>query len=345
VAALDILFCQPGIHHAVEPANVITQVLEDATDNPVAAAVDLDPDLGAVFRIGVGEIIDRGGTVFKRDAARGYFVEVGLVEGFVEGDVIDLPDLVAGMREFLREVAVVGKQQHPRRVAVQPADGKDAFGRGVPDQIDDGPAALGIVGRCYIVLWFVEEDINEVMRDRYLFAPHLDGVGGVDFGAGLRDELAVDGHLALADEFRCVAAGADAAVRNKFVKRHGFTGRGRGPGGGRVSARAGWSRDGAGWVRGGEGWVRDGAGWSRGGEGWVRDGAGLAAVFEVFPDGLFPLFLGGLFLLAQLLLYGAVAFLIIEFAEIVGLAFPESGTLPAGGMLFHDCEFAVLQQY
>ena len=64
---------------------------------------------------------------------------------------------------------------------------------------------------------------------------------------------------------------------------------------------------------------------------------GLAAVFEVAFDGLLAILLGGFLFLAEGFLDGAVAFLIIEFAEIVGFAFTQAGTLPGGGILAHVC--------
>jgi hypothetical protein len=64
---------------------------------------------------------------------------------------------------------------------------------------------------------------------------------------------------------------------------------------------------------------------------------GLAAVFEVAFDGLLAFLLGGLLILAEGFLDSAVAFLIIEFVEIVGFAFAQAGTLPGGGILAHVC--------
>ena len=57
------------------------------------------------------------------------------------GDV-DLVDLVAGMGEPVRELAVVREQQHAGRVGVEPPDGDDA--RRVVDEADDGRAALRV---------------------------------------------------------------------------------------------------------------------------------------------------------------------------------------------------------
>jgi hypothetical protein len=65
--------------------------------------------------------------------------------------------------------------------------------------------------------------------------------------------------------------------------------------------------------------------------------AAVATFFETTFDGLFTFFFLGLLFLAEAFFDSAVAFLIIEFAEIVGFAFAQAGTLPGGGILFHVC--------
>ncbi len=45
---LDILFCEAGVHDAVEAPDVVFEVFEDAADDAVAAAMDLEADLGFV---------------------------------------------------------------------------------------------------------------------------------------------------------------------------------------------------------------------------------------------------------------------------------------------------------
>jgi hypothetical protein len=63
--------------------------------------------------------------------------------------------------------------------------------------------------------------------------------------------------------------------------------------------------------------------------------AGLAAFFIEAVDRLLTFLFGGLFFLTERFLYGTVAFLIVKFAEIIGFAFAQAGTLPGGGSLFH----------
>ena len=222
VATLDVLFREAGIHDAVEASYIVAQVLEDAADDPVAAAMDFNTDLCLVFWFGIGEVVDGCGAVFKGDGAGGDLFEVGFCQGFVEGDVVDLSDLVAGVGELLGQVAVVGEEQDAGGVAVEAADGEDAFGCCGADEVKYGAAALGVVSGRDIVFRFVKKDIDEVIRDRDFFVVDLDGVGGMDFCSGFGDECAVDGDFTLADEFGGVAAGADAAVGDVFVEGECF---------------------------------------------------------------------------------------------------------------------------
>ena len=186
--------------------------------------MDLEADLGFVFRVGISQVVDGCGAVFKGDGSGGNLFEVGPGEGFVEGDVVDLSYLMAGVGEFLGEVAVVGEEQDAGGITVEAADGENAFGSGGADEIKNGPAALGVVGSGDIVFWFVKEDIDEVGGEGDFFVADFDGVGGVNFGAGFGNELAIDSDFALADELGGVAAGADAAMRDVFVEREGFSG-------------------------------------------------------------------------------------------------------------------------
>ncbi len=155
MAALDVLFCQTRVHHAVECSNVIAQMLEDTADDTVTAAVDFDADLGFVFRVRIGQVIDGCGAVFEGNGAGGNFIEVGFGEGFVEGDVVNLFYLVAWVREFLGEVAVIGEEEDPGGVTVKSAHGEYAFGSGLTNEVEDGAAALRVVGGGDIVFGFV----------------------------------------------------------------------------------------------------------------------------------------------------------------------------------------------
>src|SRR5580698_2120210 len=100
MATLYVLLRQAGIHYTVESSDVISQVFEDAADDTIAAAMDLQSDLRFVFRVGVGHDVYVCGAILQNDLIAGDGVEVGPGQWFVEGDVIDLFDLMTGMGEL-----------------------------------------------------------------------------------------------------------------------------------------------------------------------------------------------------------------------------------------------------
>src|SRR6266542_3707826 len=88
------------------------------------------------------------------------------------GDV-DLLDLVARMREPVRERAVVGEQERAGRVGVEAADRDDA--RGVTDEADDGRASVRIACRRHDAGRLVQQHVGELLRTDALTV-HLDDV-------------------------------------------------------------------------------------------------------------------------------------------------------------------------
>ena len=358
MSALDVLLGESGVHDAIEPSHVVAQVLKDASHDAVAAAVDLQADLGSVFWVGVGQDVDGCGAIFEDDGAGGDLVKIGLCEWLVQGDVVYFFDLVAGVGEFLREVAVVGQEQDAGGIAVKAADGIDPFGGSGADQIKDRLSPLRIFGRGDIVFWFVQENIYKVVGDRDLFGADFYQVGRVDFGTRLGDEPTVDSNLPLADELSGVAAGADAAIADVLIQWELAGGAGSPPVrccavgsrvmrcaavGSRVMRRVfGCSVGGSGRGRVGVvgperafGRIGFAVGPGRGLPGGVL-AAGLltarrlvggllaaaqATFFKMALDGGLTLFFSGFFFLTEGLFDRAVALFIIEFVEIVGFAF------------------------
>ena len=184
MAALHILLRQAGVHHAVESSDVISQVFEDAADDTITAAMDLQPYLGLVFRVGVSHDIHVCGAILQDDLIAGDSVEVGPGQWFVEGDMIDLFDLMTRMGELLRQVTVVRQQQHTRGVAIEPADRVDPFRGGRTDQVEYRLPSLRIFGGGDIILGFIQEDIDKVFRDCHFFPATLTRSVGDTFVPG-----------------------------------------------------------------------------------------------------------------------------------------------------------------
>jgi hypothetical protein len=124
------------------------------------------------------------------------FGRVVLDPGFV-----DLLDLVARVREAVRELAVVREQERAGRVDVEPAHRDDP--RRVVDEVDDGSAALGVARGRDRARRLVQEHVGQGL-ELDTVAVELDAVAALDEGVQLPG-LAVDGHPARLDQLVCPA--------------------------------------------------------------------------------------------------------------------------------------------
>ena len=131
-------------------------------------------------------------------------VRIGNAEHF---DLIDPLDLVARMGQGGGEVAVVGENQEPFGVEIEPADRIDVL----PDtlqQIEDGAAMLRVRSRRNVVARFVQEEIAVVLGalDAAFVDPDV-----VDIGIGLGAKL---GHGQTVDRTRPWEIRSSAARRD-----------------------------------------------------------------------------------------------------------------------------------
>ena len=81
----------------------------------------------------------------------------------VDVGLVDLLDAVAGMREPVRERAVVRQEERAGRVGVEPADRDDAL-RHVVHELDDRRPSLRVAGRRHGAGRLVQEDVGELLR-------------------------------------------------------------------------------------------------------------------------------------------------------------------------------------
>jgi uncharacterized protein with GYD domain len=196
----------------MEPDHRVADRGQHPLDLVLAALVDreLDP-----ARPEPADARGRSRTVVQLDARAkplervvgGLALDLGLV---------DLLDLVARMREPVRELAVVGEQERSGRVGVQPPDGDDP--RGMLDELDDGGPALWVAGGGDHARGLVEEHVGERLE---LDSPpvELDPVPGGDEGIEL-PRLAVDADAAGLDQLVGLAAGGDPGAREVGIEPH-----------------------------------------------------------------------------------------------------------------------------
>jgi hypothetical protein len=123
-------------------------------------------------------------------------------------DVIFLFETKFGVHDPVRQLAIVGEEQEPFRIAVEPADGIEALGR--VDEIHHRPPLALVAGGGDVAARLVEHDIATALRAND-FAINSDGVGvGIGLAAKLRDDHTIYGNSAGYDHFLGHASGCDA---------------------------------------------------------------------------------------------------------------------------------------
>ena len=212
-----IAFGQTGKAYAVKGYNFVADFLEDATYNAVLTGVDLKTDVLAVF-VGELQCVGDDHLVVELDAVTDRLLVLAF-EVAVKNDGVDL--LLAELRvsKFGCQIAVVSEQQHTCRIAVKATDGVDALRACVLDYIHYRAALLGIVGGCYGVLGFVQEDIYfPFALYRLVVEHHL--VRRQHFCAEAVNDLAVDGYYAGLYEVVRLTSAAEPCVGKILVQTY-----------------------------------------------------------------------------------------------------------------------------
>lgn len=144
------------------------------------------------------------------------------VEVFVLDEATDLRDVhlgrgLARMQQAVRELAVVGQEQGPARVEVEPPDGDDAR-RHPLHVLGDGGAPLWVFHRGDDVPRLVEHDVDgNLCGDAP--AVDLDDVSSrIRPGSELRHDLAVHGDSPFGDQEFGVAARCHAGLREELLQ-------------------------------------------------------------------------------------------------------------------------------
>ena len=140
------------------------------------------------------------GPVVQHDA--GFQLRKGLLwYGALYGHLVGSWDAVTGMGETIGQVPVVGKEEKPHGVEIQPPHGKDPLAQILQEIGHDGPA-LRILQGGDVTKGFVQDDIVPFRRGMDLPAVHLDSVFAPDgLGAGLKDRDPIDPNPSQANPF------------------------------------------------------------------------------------------------------------------------------------------------
>jgi hypothetical protein len=129
-------------------------------------------------------------------------------------------DAVTRMRELGGELAVVGQEQQPFGVVVEPPDRVDILAH-TGEQLDDRAAPLRIRSRRDDAGRFVEQDVAMSLGCLDSAAVHLDLAGGrIDLHAHLGDGLPIDHHAAFRDQLFCGTPRRDAGLGKHLLESH-----------------------------------------------------------------------------------------------------------------------------
>jgi hypothetical protein len=128
---------------------------------------------------------------------------------------------VAGMGESLREGAIVGQKQQPFAFQIQSTHGIDPLRHG--KQVHYRGSPVGVMGGGEVARRLVQDKVDWRGGGCQGLAVHDNVVVQWIYpGAQLGDDLAVDPHPSLADQFFTGAPGTDATARHCFLQSFGF---------------------------------------------------------------------------------------------------------------------------
>jgi hypothetical protein len=135
--------------------------------------------------------------------------ELRVVEGMTGRRQIDLRHLAFRRRVRMDELAVVGQQQKPRRVLIEPPDALDAARRELRgQQVEDAQMMLRIA-RALITRRLVEHEVRTLaIRPRRAVDFERERVGR-NIGVGIVDGRAADRHAAVRDQCAALTARAE----------------------------------------------------------------------------------------------------------------------------------------
>ena len=136
--------------------------------------------------------------------------------------LVGLVDVLAGVQQVLRQVAVGGKEQKARGVAVQAAHREEPRKAVAGDQVRHTGTLLRVAHGGEVAGRLVEHQVHGALVELDGHAVDLDMVAvDVDLGAQFGCDLAVDGHAAGGHQVLRATAARHARARQKALQAHG----------------------------------------------------------------------------------------------------------------------------
>ena len=216
-AATYILLGQTGKGNAVKVNHLVPYFLKDTAYHTVLTGVDLQSDMLAVL---LGELkCVRDDTLVIEDDTGTYDCLIHLVQFTIQGNGINFLFVELRMRQFGRQVTVIGEQQYTGGIAIQATYGIDTLRTSTTNDVDDGMTLLRIIGGGNGVLGFVEQDIHLTFPTNGLVM-ETDVIGRQHLGTEVIDSDTVDGDHACLDEIIGFPTGTDTCVSEVFIKTY-----------------------------------------------------------------------------------------------------------------------------
>ena len=176
-------------------------------------------------------------AVVELDAATQRF-QIAIGQGAVYQCLIGLVDMLAGVQQILRKVAVGGKEQEARGVAVQATHREEPRKAVARDQVGHAGALLRIAHGGEVAGRLIEHQVHGALVELDGHAIDLDMVAvDIDLGAQLGRDLAVDGHASGSHQVLRAAAARHTRARQTALQTHGVRVDGLGVARGHCGAR------------------------------------------------------------------------------------------------------------
>jgi len=204
----------------------MVDVLEDAPDEPISAFSDgdLQPSVAAVRALDDSDLTGRGAAVFQPNTAsdpiQGFFIRLS-----PDLDHVALGDMHGGVRQLVREIAIVGEQEHALSIHVETTDRlytlADAF-----QQIEDALSLLGVIPACNHTPGLVQQVVHVARRLWKRLSIDCDVILRGDGVPGMVNGLGIDLDTTLFDHCLGLTAAGKSRASDHFrytsgVFRHG----------------------------------------------------------------------------------------------------------------------------
>ena len=219
-AGLDAADAQGTEAHPPEPFDRDADLVHHPADQMVDALMHHDFQDQSLARLALDTDLFRHDPLALDDDSVAEALE-GLLGGTGEGeDVVLLVEAVTRVHDPVGDVAVVGEQEQPFGVAVEPADRVHPLRH--LDKIHHGAAVTFVFCRRDVAAGFVEEEVARPLRLEQLAVDADGGADRVGLRTELRDHLAVDADASGGDQLlRGTARGNAAGGENALQPFHG----------------------------------------------------------------------------------------------------------------------------